>query len=225
MLLLLCVNPSLRGFCVRDFFLVDRLECRGLAVYAAFAAGDLKVECLKDHRLNRGVHLFRSCGVIAAFHCKENAVSVKKNFRVRMPYDPSEDVGIAFDQEEGLTQQSFKEECDINNIMRRYNSTGVITHLNARAPEWGDFSSPVDFQAGLNTVLEAQAMFSDLPSDLRERFGNDPLKLLEFVADERNRDEAVKLGIVKAPEPEAPPARVHVVKDDNAPPVESPKPA
>lgn len=138
-------------------------------------------------------------------------MSVK--FKIRKPYDPSEGVGMMFDPDEGLAQQQFKAECDVNNIMKRYQATGVITHVNGRQPEFGDFSNPVDFQTSLNTVIESQAMFAELPAELRDRFGNDPLQLLEFLADEDNRDEAIKLGIVKAPEPIPEPMAVRVVAD------------
>ena len=39
-------------------------------------------------------------------------------------------------------------------------------------------------------------MFDSLPSSLRERFSNDPSRLLAFVDDESNFDEAVKLGLL-----------------------------
>lgn len=147
-----------------------------------------------------------------------------KAFRVRKPYDASEDVGISFENEETLTQQQFADECDINNIMKRYQATGVLMHVNAARPEYGDFSDPVDFQSALNTVIEAEMMFAELPADLRDRFGNDPKQLLEFIADDANRDEAVKLGIVKAPEEPPPPMAVRVVADEKAdPPPPQPK--
>ena len=145
--------------------------------------------------------------------------ALSRDVTVRMPYwsDPVYP-GIEFDPEEGQTKQSFKDECDINNIMKRYNATGAITHLNMRTPEYGDFSSPLDFQAALNTVMEGEAMFADLPSDLRDRFGNDPKQLLEFLADDANREEAIKLGIVQAP-PEPPaPVEVRVVDPIPSPP-------
>lgn len=145
--------------------------------------------------------------------------ALSRDVDVRMPYwsDPGYP-GVDFDPEEGQTKQSFKDECDINNIMKRYNATGSITHLNMRTPEYGDFSSPLEFQAALNTVMEGEAMFADLPSDLRDRFGNDPKQLLEFLADEANREEAVKLGIVQAP-PEPPaPVEVRIVDPTSSTP-------
>lgn len=138
---------------------------------------------------------------------------------VRMPYWKDPDYpGIDFDPEEGLTKQSFKDECDINNIMTRFNATGVVSHVSSIAPEYGDFMSAGDFQSSLNTVIEAQAMFDALPAVLRDRFANDPKQLLAFIADDKNREEAIKLGLVKEPDPEPAPTRVHVVKDDTPPP-------
>ena len=189
----------------------------------ALDAGFVEFETFVDGLFDFGVHVCVSRGVIATFMMEYGTMTVKA-FKVRMPYDPSEDRGIEFDPDEGLTQQQFKDECDINNIMKRYMATGVITHVNGRAPEFGDFSNPVDFQRGLNTVIEAQAMFDELPATLCERFGNDPLKLLEFVADENNRDEAIELGIVQAPPEEPKPQKVEVVNPAPPAPPSTPQP-
>jgi len=40
-------------------------------------------------------------------------------------------------------------------------------------------------------------MFNDLPSSIRSRFGNDPAAFLDFVQDENNADEMVKLGLTE----------------------------
>lgn len=143
--------------------------------------------------------------------------ALSRDVTVRLPYwsDPSYP-GIDFDPDEGLTKQSFQDECDVNNIMKRYNATGAITHLNTRMPEYGDFSSPMEFQNALNTVMESQMMFADLPAETRDRFGNDPGRFLAFVADDKNRDEAIRMGLVKAPEPEAEPMKVRIVADPAA---------
>lgn len=98
----------------------------------------------------------------------------------------------------GRTLQSFKDECDINRIMKRYQQTGVIDHVNRAQPQFGDIQA-IDFQDGLNIVLEAEARFAALPSDVRDRFGNDPARLLDFVGKPENAQEAVKLGLLDAP--------------------------
>ncbi|CAJ0596425.1 unnamed protein product [Cylicocyclus nassatus] len=106
-------------------------------------------------------------------------------------------------------KQDFRDEADINKLVNRFSETGQfydpLTNQNAsqRQPMFGDFTCAPDYQAACDLVLEANARFEALPSDVRERFGNDPAKLLAFLDDDDNRAEAVKLGLVNAP-PEPP---------------------
>lgn len=103
----------------------------------------------------------------------------------------------------GRTQQHFKNECDINYIMRKYAKTGVLTDpnaINGSQPTFGDFSNLPDLQEAKQIVIDANLMFEGLNSKIRKRFGNDPIKLIEFLRDPENKEEAIKLGIVN-PEP------------------------
>lgn len=102
----------------------------------------------------------------------------------------------------GRTRQSFKEECDINNIMARFSRTGVLDFVNRLEPRYGDVTG-LDYQQAMDVVATARSMFEDLPSALRARFENDPAQLLDFMADPANRDEAVKLGLSPRPESDA----------------------
>ena len=43
------------------------------------------------------------------------------------------------------TQQSFRDECDINNILRKFNVTGELP-LGSVQPQYGDFSGITDYQ-------------------------------------------------------------------------------
>lgn len=118
------------------------------------------------------------------------------------------------------TQQQFKDECDINTIVRNFGLTGQLP-FNERTPLTGDYTEVVnDYQSALNMVMAADAAFMELPSNLRERFHNNPQELLEFVQDPRNKDEADKLGILRGLPKEDEPMRVRVVADpkDNATP-------
>lgn len=103
-----------------------------------------------------------------------------------------------------MTQQHFKDECDINNIIARYETSGLLTdpyHPSTRMYQFGDYSAVKDYQDSLNFIIDSRAMFDDLPSRVRERFNYDPSQLLFFLADESNREEAVKLGLVDPPTP------------------------
>ena len=106
----------------------------------------------------------------------------------------------------GRTHQSFKQECDINNIMAKYRKTGTALQRTDR-PQYEDFSNVGDYQDALNTILLADAMFGELDSSLRARFENNPQLFLDFVSDPDNQDEAYELGIASRPpaEPEPQP--------------------
>src|SRR5262245_43276128 len=117
------------------------------------------------------------------------------NVNIRTAYGPKERVKLEFPAGEGRTKQSFKDECDINVIMRRYEKTGVLTHLRKVQPEFADCTGR-DFNEAMNLVAEARTAFAELPSSVRDRFDNDPAKFLDFCQDEGNLDEAGELGLL-----------------------------
>jgi len=98
------------------------------------------------------------------------------------------------------TQQQFKDECDINTIVRLFGITGKLPE-NVHAPTFGDFFEVDDFHSAQNAVRNAAESFMRLPANVRERFGNDPQQLIVFVSDDRNRKEAEALGLVFTPPP------------------------
>lgn len=117
----------------------------------------------------------------------------------RHAYGPKLRSALAFTGP-GRTHQSFKDDCDINIIMSRYQQTGVIEHLAKRPPMWGDVPN-LDFHQAMGLLIEAREKFDSLPSAVRERFGNDPLKMVDFLKDAANRQEAEKLGLLTPREP------------------------
>lgn len=96
---------------------------------------------------------------------------------------------------EDRTKQAFKDECDINVIMRRYQSTGELEHVREAMPQYLDVSG-LDFQEAQQFVASATSLFYELPSAVRLQFENDPAKLLEFVHDPKNAKEAVAMGFL-----------------------------
>ena len=96
-----------------------------------------------------------------------------------------------------MTQQQFKDECDVNNILRKHGHDPVAFQALTRpGGVYADFSNITEYREMLDTVMNAQDAFSALPAHLRYRFGNDPAQLLEFIQDGKNYDEGVKLGIL-----------------------------
>lgn len=92
------------------------------------------------------------------------------------------------------TKQSFKNECDVNNILKNYNKTGILPEGNPG--EYRDLDG-TDYQEYMNTIAGAQSHFNDLSSAIRKRFGNDPSQFLSFVHDDKNIAEAQNLGLLR----------------------------
>ena len=125
---------------------------------------------------------------------------------LRTPYNYDRDAasnesGLAC-EEPSLTQQHFKDETDINNILRQFNVTGMLPEAPL-SPRYGDFSGIVDYHSALNAVIAAEDSFMTLPAQIRARFENDPAQLIDFLGDENNRSEAEKLGLLEVPKAES----------------------
>lgn len=104
----------------------------------------------------------------------------------------------SINQEPSLTQQQFKDQCDINNIIKRYRLTGEITHVSKKKGHYGDYSEVPDYQTAMEIVIKADTAFNELPASLRKRFGNSPAELLSFISDPANQEEAAKLGLLNS---------------------------
>ena len=101
-----------------------------------------------------------------------------------------------------LTDQSQAKDADINHIMERYRETGYLTdplHPSTRKPSFGDFTAIPDYQECLAIIDKADAAFASLPAKVRDRFANDPSQIFAFLSDEKNRDEAIELGLIAKP--------------------------
>lgn len=122
----------------------------------------------------------------------------------RSAYDCQSDavsrcVALSFPDSEGKfgrTKQSFKDECDINNIMKRFARTGVLDFAARQEPRYGDCTG-LEFTESMQRVAAANTMFHELPSHIRDRFKNSPAAFLDFVNNDANRVEAEKMGLLK----------------------------
>lgn len=115
-------------------------------------------------------------------------------------FSPPEKKGIEF-TDPSMTEQHFKLECDINYIVNQYQTTGVMPQGD-RQPLFGDFAEfPTDLQSSMAMYDEAHDRFMQLDANVRKFFGNDPAKLLAFLHDEKNRDQAIELGLIERPAP------------------------
>ena len=119
-----------------------------------------------------------------------------KVIKFRTAYEPHKP--CFFDTEgESLTQQHFKEECDIINIIKRHDRNGIIEHVQRGQARYGDFSEVKDYREALDLVQNAQEEFMNIPSDIRKQFDNNPGKFYEFVSNPDNKDELIKMGFIQ----------------------------
>lgn len=133
--------------------------------------------------------------------------------KFRNPYNYDTDVesfksGLDCSNDPSRAQQHMRDETDINILVKTYARTGTIPGADIPATHF-EFDEIFDYQEAMNRVIEANRMFGALPSQLRARFQNDPAQLLSFVHDDRNREEAMRLGLVSA-SPAAEPANTPV---------------
>lgn len=115
-----------------------------------------------------------------------------------------------------MTRQSEMDACDIHNVLKQFSQQGFenLVRENAAKGQYADLPDEVDYQTSLNTVLAAQASFATLPSQVRERFHNNPAEFLEFLTDPANQDEAIRLGLATDTRPPPDP----VSEPDTRPP-------
>jgi phage internal scaffolding protein len=103
-----------------------------------------------------------------------------------------------------LTQQQFRDESDINNIVDRFMKTGHLPDP-VSMPQYVDYEGVFDFQSAMNVVRQADENFMRMDAKVRARFHNSPQEFLEFFANPENQDEAVRLGLAVARPMESPP--------------------
>lgn len=108
---------------------------------------------------------------------------------------------IADSSKPSLTQQEFKESCDINNILAKFSvqaqALGVDPSLLMPQDQgtYGDFSNLDDFQTAQNKIAFLNDQFSNLPSDVRRKFGDDLNTFITAISDSSRVDELGELGV------------------------------
>lgn len=98
-----------------------------------------------------------------------------------------------------LTQQQFKDECEIESLLKAHNLGQVMGILNnhERQPLYGDVSDIPDFHDAQNHVARAREYFNGLPSDVRAQFDNSLAKFLSTLNDPRAREALTDMGVLK----------------------------
>lgn len=116
--------------------------------------------------------------------------------RYKAPKSP-----VADSSKPSLTQQEFKESCDINNILAKFSVQAQALGVDPSQlmPQdqgtYGDFSNLDDFQTAQNKIAFLNDQFSNLPSSIRRKFGDDLNTFINAVSDPNRIDELGDLGV------------------------------
>lgn len=126
---------------------------------------------------------------------------------------------IKFDTKSKV-QQNQKDQADINKIIGRFLGGDMVAG-NSAQPMYADISEVPSYHEMQNHIAYADQQFMKLPSKLRGRFNNKSANLVNFLLDDKNKEEAIKMGFFNAPEE---PAKESEEANSEKTPEGSPKP-
>lgn len=115
----------------------------------------------------------------------------------------------------GRTKQEFKDECDINVLMKRYERTGVLPTARIGNPSYVDAADLPDYMGALQLVRDAHESFEALPARVRASFDNDPARFVEFASDPANKDQMREWGLGAPVEAPKEPLEVKVMNSES----------
>lgn len=118
----------------------------------------------------------------------------KVNFRERRK------VTVDFKDQKSIVKKEFKDQTDINYMLKRFKVTGQIP-VNKNMPQYGDVSGLKSFHDAHEVVQQAYDAFDTLPSQIRKKFDNDPLSIIDFLDNPANLEESYDLGLRDRPQP------------------------
>lgn len=121
--------------------------------------------------------------------------STEKKY-INSVYDRQRPKGITFSKP-SKTKQAFAQECDVNNIIKKYNGVPILPSALQSVAQYGDFSEVSSFDDAHNQVIAAEHAFKALPSKIRSFFHNDPANLLEALKNPKMETELVELGLLQ----------------------------
>lgn len=93
---------------------------------------------------------------------------------------------------DGRTKQAFKDQTDINKILQKAQQVGSLSHLVRHGAHYGDYSDVPDLLEAHKRLKGGQAIFDELPSELRREFP-DQFAFFSFVNDPANADRLKEL--------------------------------
>lgn len=103
-----------------------------------------------------------------------------------------------------ITQQHFAAECNINQIIARFNKTGVLGDGKPTPPSYADVSLFGDFRESQEKIQKGKAAFAAMPVEVRRLAGGDPSRLWDVLVNPENRQILENAGVLNPRKPPVP---------------------
>lgn len=124
----------------------------------------------------------------------------KRKFVMCSRYNYPAHAGISFTKP-SMTQQQFRDESDMNNIVRSALNTGDMSVFQPdQRAEFYDCTDFEDYQTSLNFLRDVEDDFESLPAKTRKLFGNNVDRYVQFMVDPANHAKAIEIGLLSGPE-------------------------
>lgn len=124
--------------------------------------------------------------------------------KIRKAFD-RERSSLPFHNEDGellepcLVEQHHSDDTLIQNILKKYDKTGVFYHVNQAQASYQDNTPFNEYQDMFDKIKAADANFAALPSHIRAEFNNNTGEFLEFVNNDNNLDKMQEMGLIPKP--------------------------
>lgn len=116
-----------------------------------------------------------------------------------------------------LTDQSFKDMTDINNIMEQYVKTGLLPNYSSTPLLYIDDTMKPSFEEAHAGITYARQRFDLLPTALKQELNNDYRKFQSWIENPDNAHRAEQFGLISIHKPQSPPPKVEAEPAKPAP--------
>lgn len=117
-----------------------------------------------------------------------------------------------------LVQKHMAAETDVNQIVNRYTTKGVLPLANNRVATYGDFTDVGTYHDAMNRITRIERDFAALPAHIRHACRNDPAELVDLVTNPARTEQAIELGLLERPKPAPVPDQPAPIADAPAAP-------
>lgn len=120
---------------------------------------------------------------------------------------------VSENNEPTMTKQALAENLNVNNIIKRYNQTGILQKAHDFEGVYGEFTS-YDLREAMDKTYKAEELFLNVPSNIRAQFGNDAGAFIDFATNEKNIQQMRDWGLAKPAVAEPQPMDVRIVNPE-----------